>query len=103
MSTEEGKEFVIRHANDFDYSEECMIDISGFDFENQSILGKTIAGGCDLKIKRELIIDHYAKTYTFHLRVKDCGICQKEAYNDNLVIVPAIPEDYEVIFEVERK
>jgi len=99
----ENHEFIIRTSNDLNSSEACMIDISGFDFASQSIIGKTVYGGCTMKIKRDLTINHETKIYTYKIIAKDCGFCKKELYNDNLVVVPAIPQDYQVVFEVEKK
>jgi hypothetical protein len=91
---------IIRSTGDFETGNDpaCASSALAFDFKRFSIIGKTISGTCELKIIREVQIDHDKKQYTYTIRFKDKGICMKKAVNDNLVVVPCIPNDYTVLF-----
>jgi hypothetical protein len=80
----------------------CITKPDSIDFNSYSILGKTITGACDLKIIRELKIDHSAKQYIYSIKFKDGGICFKKGVDYNLVIVPKIPPEYSVQFNVHE-
>lgn len=75
---------------------------NSFDFNQHSIIGKYISGGCKLSIIRDLCIDHSRKRFTYTIRFRDAGICFAKAVNYNLVIVPKIPDDYTVVVHVKE-
>ncbi len=98
-------EFIIRSFDDLDTSEayyNCVKGQSNLDFNTYSVLGKTVRGDCNMKIRRELMINHESKQYIYTISFKDRGICEKLAVNNNLVIVPKIPNDYTIVFKVEE-
>lgn len=98
-------EFIIRSFDDLDTSGayfNCIKGQPNLDFNTYSVIGKTVRGDCNMKIRRELKIDHENKQYVYTINFKDKGICKKMALNDNLVIVPKIPNDYTVVFKVEE-
>lgn len=98
-------EFIIRSFDDLDTSASyynCIKGQPNLDFNVYSVIGKTVTGDCNIKIRRELDIDHQNKQYIYTIRFKDRGLCKKMALNHNLVIVPKIPNDYTVVFKVEE-
>ncbi len=104
-STNGNNEYIIKSFDDLDTSRSyynCVKGQPNIDFSVYSVIGKTIKGGCELKFRRELQIDHQNKQYIYTINFKDRGTCKKLVSNDNLVIVPKIPNDYTVIFKVEE-
>lgn len=96
-------EFVVRSLKDLD-SGTCLKNMASFDFQNYSIIGKEVTGGCNVRIiSRDVKIDQSAKQYRYTITFKDCGLCKRMAIVPNRVIVPKIPNDYEVSFDVVEK
>lgn len=98
-------EYIIKSFDDLDTSASyynCIKGQPNLDFSTYSVIGKTLRGGCSMKIRRELKIDHQNKQYIYTINFKDRGMCKKLVLNDNLVIVPKIPTDYTVVFNVEE-
>ncbi len=104
-SVSSNNEYIIKSFDDLDTSRSyynCVKGQPNIDFNVYSVIGKTIKGGCELKFRRELQIDHQNKQYIYTINFKDRGTCKKLVANDNLVIVPKIPNDYTVTFKVEE-
>ena len=97
------REYIIRSAADLDTVDNCNPDPLNVDFTQHSIIGKFVTGGCEMKILRELTIDNTNNVYVYSITIRECGLCKKLDHNDQLVLVPAIPNDYTVRFEVEYK
>lgn len=98
-------EYIIKSFDDLDTSASyynCVKGQPNLDFNTYSVIGKTTRGDCNVKIRRELKIDHESKQYIYTISFKDRGICKKLALNNNLVIVPKIPNDYTVVFNVKE-
>lgn len=98
-------EYIIKSFDDLDTSASyynCIKGQPNLDFSTYSVIGKTVRGGCSMKIRRELKIDHQNKQYIYTINFKDRGMCKKLVLSDNLVIVPKIPTDYTVVFKVEE-
>jgi hypothetical protein len=73
------------------------------DFDRYTLLGKYASGKCKAKFFRQVLQDDAAKTVTFNILVKDRGLCKSAAISWNWVLVPKIPEDYTITFNVEEK
>jgi len=98
-------EVVIKTQAELDtvFKNSCTNIPDTFDFVNYSIIGRIInGGGCGLKIIREVIINHVTRNYTYKICFKDKGICFSKLSDYNLVLVPKIPDQYDVVFKVEE-
>ena len=104
IKTYTNDECVIKSIADFDSikGSTCVPGPINFDFNSFSVIGKTIQFGCDVKIIRELKIDHDNKQYVYTVKFKDVGMCKRLGITSNLVVVPKIPTDYSVIFNVHE-
>ncbi len=96
---------IIKNVAEFDSvfkEQSCVNTAKNFDFNSFSILGQRVKFKCDSKIIRELKIDHNSKLYIYKVKFKDVGMCARDGSALNLVIVPKIPVDYIVEFNVEE-
>lgn len=96
-------EYIILSADDLDTIDNCTPDPLTIDFSQHSIIGMWVSGQCELKVIRKLTIDNTKKEYLYSMTVRECGLCKLFAHDFQLVLVPAIPNDYTVRFEVEYK
>lgn len=107
--TTEQQEFII--ANDSTFEQDFTNSLTGqlnctlpvIDFNNNSLLGLFTTGSCEVKYIREVTRNESEENYHYKVVVKSCGTCKKESYSFNWVTVPKIPEDWDVIFEIENK
>jgi hypothetical protein len=104
VKTYTNDECIIKSIADFDTikGSTCLPGPIDFDFNSFSVIGKTIRFGCEVKIIRDLKIDHDNKQYIYTINFKDVGICKKLGFAFNLVKVPKIPSDYTVVFNVHE-
>ena len=73
------------------------------DFSKFSLLGQSASGQCEIKVIREVTRSESENKYHYKVTVKSCGICKKEVLSDNWVIVPKLPDNWTVTFEVDEK
>ncbi len=77
--------------------------LPSIDFNDFTLLGKlTSGGGCNADYSRYIIKNDQTKTYTYHIKVEYDGLCEMLIFNWNWAIVPEIPENYKVVFEVDE-
>lgn len=72
------------------------------DFNQYTLLGKYATGKCKAEFHRQVIRDDAAKTYNFTVYVFDKGICKSEPIDMNWVIVPKLPQGYNVVFNIKH-
>lgn len=82
----------------FDYS--CST-LPGIDFSSYTLLGLSVSGSCETKYIRE--VTRAADGAHYKVTVKSCGSCKKMSYSNNWVIIPKIPDNAVVTFEVKEK
>ena len=71
------------------------------DFSKNTILGKiTYGSGCSREFVRKVIVDNTKKIATYSVEVINKGGCQPLITNNELIIIPKIPEDYTIEFSV---
>lgn len=68
------------------------------EFNTHSLLGFWATGRCETKFTREVSENETDKKYVYEIRVKECGACESERYDANLVLVPKLPAGYSVDF-----
>lgn len=92
---------IIKSINDISITENCDSIIPlNVDFSKHSIIGQYVTGKCYMSVTKELIIDNNKKEFIYNIKVEDCGLCKKMAFSKQLVLVPVIPDDYDVVFEL---
>ncbi|MEZ4916261.1 MAG: hypothetical protein R2836_04680 [Chitinophagales bacterium] len=72
-----------------------------FDFNIYSLIGQRLEGGCNIRTVKNLEINHSSKKYIYTGKVRECGMCKSLEMEFQLMIVPKIPSDYTVVFEVK--
>jgi hypothetical protein len=78
-------------------SEATLPDI---DFKHFSLIGIfTSGGGCSAEYGRSLEVDTITKVYHYAVQATYEGDCDMLLMNMNWALVPAIPDDYSVVFE----
>ena len=72
------------------------------DFSQYTLLGKyTQGGGCSINFARKVYIDDTNKKIIYSVRVIEEGACEMLGMSMNWALVPKIPSDYIVEFEVK--
>jgi hypothetical protein len=71
------------------------------DFSAYTVLGKYTSGDCRVSFERRVTRDNIQKKVYYRLKVHECGNCERYSESMNWVLVPKIPDDYEVLFHVE--
>jgi len=74
------------------------------DFNKHSLVGHHTEGAAPIQIIRKFKIDHARKECTYKIRTRSCGIEKLSNVTHgsmNLVLVPRIPSDYTVKFDVQ--
>jgi len=103
LPTQEDGSFLARSADDIDTLGGCTADPLQIDFTKYSLIGCPTEFQCNAKIIREVQINHQTKQCGYTITIKECGLCKSMGISDNIVLIPALPEDYFVIFKVEYK
>lgn len=90
---------------DLEHAKSYNCDINNFlkiDFSQHTLLGLDASGGgCDIGFERNVTKDDANKLYKYTVKVNKCGGCKQEAISMNWVLVPKLPQDYKVEFEVK--
>lgn len=90
---------------DLEHARSYNCDINNFlriDFTQHTLLGLDASGGgCDIGFERIVNKDDTNKLYKYTVKVTECGGCKQMAKSMNWVLVPKLPQDYKVEFEVK--
>ena len=77
-------------------------DFPKIDFSQNTLLGLYAdGGGCSTGFERNVTKDEGNKVYQYTIKVNECGQCDKLRLDMNWVLVPKLPQDYKVEFEVK--
>ena len=76
------------------------ITIQPIDFTQYSLLANYADGQCRAIFERNVIRDVMNKKIHYSIYINDCGTCKKNVGHRNLVLVPKIPDGYEIVFSV---
>lgn len=71
------------------------------DFNQYTLLGKYARESCKVTFERNVTKDDSQKKYFYKIKVHQCGTCKTNWESMNWVLVPKIPNDYNVSFTVE--
>jgi hypothetical protein len=106
-------QFVIRDAESFQQAiradgsrDWCLKNLESIDFAKHSLLGiSLVTDYCDRPhgLAHQLLKDTATKKYLFDISYHTPqGVCRRMGYWDVWVVVPKIPDDYEVNFKVRK-
>ncbi len=81
------------------------IDFTQIDFEKYTLLGKfTGMGGCKLPYyDHQIVIDEKNKKCIYKIKITTYGLCEPYYMNMHWVLIPKLPKDCIVEFEVEEQ
>ena len=89
--------------SNYAHSNQTICAMNEINFNQYTLLGKTIWGRCKFKVKRNLEIKNELKKYIYSIELSECGNCKEENKIDNWALVPKIPPGYSVEFRFIRK
>ena len=101
--------FVINSLNEYQYlstlahSNITICEFNEINFNNFTLLGKTIVASCKYKIIRNVEINITENKYIYTIELHQCGNCIEENKIDNWILVPKIPSGYDVDFIYIKK
>jgi hypothetical protein len=83
-------------------SHNCDTNIfPAIDFYQYTLLGLyATGGGCNVGFEKSVTKDEANKLYKYLIKVNECGQCDQLAFNMFWVLVPKLPQNYKVEFEV---
>lgn len=100
-STYQSIALTLNLSNNFTNRPECKNAVpEAIDFSKHSLLGKYVRGRCAV-FKSEVINDNINKQYLFSIEVIECWPCKKSFEKMIWVLVPKLPQDYTVKFELK--
>lgn len=70
------------------------------DFNAHTLLGKFASGQCKVSFQPQVLKDELSKQYNFVVYVFDRGICKSQGMKMNWVLVPKLPPNWVVKFDV---
>lgn len=71
------------------------------DFNQYTLLGKYARENCKVTFDRNITKNDAQKKYLYNIKVHQCGTCEINWESMNWVLVPKIPDDYTVSFNLE--
>lgn len=71
------------------------------DFSKHTLLGQYASGACEVKFIRDVEKDNRDESYIYTVKVRECGLCKSMAYGLNWILVPKLPNDWSVKFEIK--
>ncbi len=72
------------------------------DFSQYTLLGKyTQGGGCSVDFVSKVYKDDSKKKISYSIKIDEEGYCEKLVESMNWVLIPKVPFDYSVEFEIE--
>ena len=101
--------FVINSNNDYlklyglANSNNSVCQFNQVNFNDYTLLGKSIWTKCKTKVLRDLAINTVEKKYIYTITAKECGNCPEENRIDSWILAPKIPSGYSVDFIYIRK
>ena len=76
-------------------------ELPEIDFSKKTLLGKFAWGvGCSIDFEREVIRDEPNKTIVYSIKVVEEGLCEMAGSSMNWILIPKVPSDYSIEFEV---
>jgi len=85
------------------HSNQTVCQFENINFNNYTLLGKSVWASCKYKLKRNVTEDKPNNKYIYTIELKECGNCSDLTKIDNWVLVPKIPIGYAVDFVFIRK
>lgn len=76
---------------------------TAFDYGSYSILCYPTTTSCNSSFERTVNINDVNGTVTYKITITECGTCENKVYTENIVAVQAIPDTYQVFFDVKTK
>lgn len=73
------------------------------DFSMYTLLGKYARGKCNVTFERNVIRNDSQKKLYYDIKVHQCGTCEINWESMNWVLIPKMPNDYEVVFNVNEE
>lgn len=90
-------------ADKFEMSTDNGFTKAPFNYSDYSILAYPLTLDCNHLLTREVKIDDVNMTATYLITVTQCksSDCSQQRYVENYVIIPAIPETYSIVGDVQ--
>jgi len=108
ITNDSEKEYVINDDSTYQAVFQPSIDYDStfvlpfINFSQSTILGKYAVGVCrDENFIRKTCVNHKQKEYIYIVRIKSGETCFKPFFSMNWVIVPKIPNDYTIKFDIK--
>lgn len=90
-------------APNFEMSFDNGVTKSPVNYGSYSILCFPMIVNCEVSFDREVTVDNDAGTATYRIRANQCkeAKCDEKRAVENYVVVPAIPDGYTIVYDVD--
>ncbi len=88
------------HANNIEISFDGGQTRQAVNWNQYHVLRNPVKSSCESVLNREVIINTTNQTATYNIDVTNCSACDQQYNLENYVLVPAIPSNYTVSFNV---
>lgn len=83
---------------------DSTFDIPAIDFSEYSLLGQYASGSCKVSYNKNVDVNTENKTYTYTLTQYECNtFYDKLCYSDNWILVPKLPSNWTVVFNIVNR
>lgn len=88
------------YAGRYDYSTDGGITQVPMDYSKYSILCYPMTTSCNASFNRKVTIDDANGIVIYTINALDCGNCKEKRFFENYVVIRAVPDTYQVLFDV---
>ena len=71
------------------------------DFSTYDVLLNPAVLSCESQVDKNVTFDNTNNTVTYTVKVTNCGLCDERYTAENYVLVPNIPSNYTVVYNVD--
>lgn len=91
------------YADNFEISFDGGLTKQTVNYSQYNILGNPFVVKCDASFERSVTIDNVNQIVNYTVKVTECSTtCDAEYVVENYVLVPAFPDTYTVVYDVQR-
>ncbi len=107
LTAEMDEEYHVHGATNVAYKFEMSTDNgftrAPFNFSQYSVLAYPMTLNCNFYMTRDVTVNDVNMTATYRIKVTQCkdAKCVEQRYVENYVVVPAIPESYTILHDIQ--
>lgn len=89
------------YADRFEISFDNGMTKSAVNYSQNSIICCPTTVNCYAQFDRNVTIDHNNGIVKYTIKVSECESCDDKRYVENYVVIPAVPDSYHVVIDIQ--